>query len=165
SHEVQVADWSLQPTFVLTNGDLRNAGNYYSLKWALPFYPRLKLFSYIGMATLGGLSLVTERGYSVSVAGGGRVATFTSTRDQGVYNVVTARPAAAIFVDKDQSLLFSLEISDVDHDFARLNLYPNALFKTDPGIGFFTSLTRDRHFMAGISLTRTLGLGVALGRQ
>lgn len=165
STEVQVMDWSLQPSFVVTNGDLRNVGNYYSLKWALPFYPRLKLFGYIGMSTLGGLSLVTERGYSVSVAGGGRVATFSTIRDQLAYNVVTAKPAAAIFVDKDQSLLFSLEISDVDYDFARLNLYPNALFKMDPGIGFFASATRDRHFMGGLSLTRTFGVGAAVGRQ
>ena len=68
-------------------------------------------------------------------------------------------------VDKDQSLLFSLEISDVDYDFARLNLYPNALYKTDPGIGFFASATRDRHFMAGLSFTRTLGVGAAVGKQ
>jgi hypothetical protein len=101
----------------------------------------------------------------VSVAGGGRVATFNTIRGELAYNVVTARPAAAIFVDKDQSLLFSLEIADVDYDFARLNLYPNAFLKTDPGIGFFASATRDRHFMAGLSFTRTLGVGAAVGKQ
>jgi hypothetical protein len=165
SREIIVSDWSLQPSFAVHNGDLRNEGNYYALKWALPFYPRLSLFSYIGMSTLGGLSLKTERGYSISVAGGGRVDTFTTLRDDGEYNVVTARPAAAIFVDRDESLLVSLEISEVKYDWMRLNIYPNTFFKTDPGVGFFGSATRDGHFMAGLSFTRTLGVGLAVGKQ
>jgi hypothetical protein len=159
-----VSDSSLQPTFHLSSGDLRNVGNNYSIKFPLPFYERLRLFGYIGMQTMGGLSFVLERGYSVSVAVGARVTRLQATANNAVYNVIGSAPAAAILVDRNESTLFSLQISGVDYDYARLQLYPNAFFRTDPGIGLFAGVTQYGHVMAGISVTRALGLGVAAGK-
>jgi hypothetical protein len=54
SHTIVIADWSLQPSFTLPNGELHNVGNYFAAKWALPFYRRLSLFAWYGEATTAG---------------------------------------------------------------------------------------------------------------
>jgi hypothetical protein len=163
SKYVIVSDWSLQPSFTVTNGYLRNAGNYYSLKMPIPYYERLRLFGYIGMSTLGGLSYQLERGYSASIAFGAKVSSFESAANGYVYNVIEGQPAAAVFVDRNDSLLVSLEVANVQDNYARLNIYPNAFFKMDPSIGLWAALTKNGHVMAGISVTRALGLGAAVG--
>jgi len=45
----------------MTGFDLHNQGQYFAAKIPLPFYPRLRLFAWGGMAQLGGLSLKVER--------------------------------------------------------------------------------------------------------
>jgi hypothetical protein len=163
SEDIIVSDWSLQPSFSLPSGDLRNVGNYYALKWPLPFYERLRLFGYLGMSTLGGLSYVLERGYSVSVAGGAKVDSFYNAADGQVTNVISAQPAAAVFVDRNDSALLSLQVSGVQYDYARLNVFPNAFYKMDPSIGAWAAVTKDGHWSGGVALVRALGLGIAAG--
>src|SRR6185503_1896382 len=71
SRTVTISDWSLQPSFTLPKGELHNQGNYFAAKWPLPFYPRLRLFSWFGEATTGGLSFAVNDEYSVSAVVGG----------------------------------------------------------------------------------------------
>ena len=61
SRQVVISDWSLQPTFTFPHGQLHNQGNYFAARWALPFYPRLRLFAWFGEATTGGLSFRIDR--------------------------------------------------------------------------------------------------------
>ena len=44
-----------------------------------------------------------------------------------------------------------------------LNVYPNAFFKTDPGVGFFTIVGTDGRYELGVSFTRSLGFGIGGG--
>jgi hypothetical protein len=162
SKYVIVADWSLQPALTIPSGDLHNVGNYYGVKIPLPFYERLRLFGYVGFSSIGGLSFKLDSQYSISAAAGGRVANFENASATSVENVVKLKPTGALFVDRNNSLLGSLQVSDVRDYFIHLNVYPNGLFKTDPGIGFFTVLSRDGHWIAGLSVTK-LPLGIATG--
>ena len=164
SSDVILSDWSLQPSLTVPGGDLHNAGSYYALKWPVPFYPRLRLFGYMGFSTMGGLSYELPRGYSVSVAYGAKVQSFyNETPGHQVTNVIDTKPVAGVFVDRHESLLFSLQVSGVEHDYLRINLYPNAFFHMDPSIGAFAAVTKDGHVMGGISVTRAFGLGLGAG--
>jgi hypothetical protein len=159
-----VSDWSLQPSLLLPSGDLQNVGNYYAGKVPIPFYPRLRLFAYAGISTLGGLSFVVKDGYSVSGAFGGRVDTFTNLGgNTSVFNVVSMRPSGALFVDKNDSLLASLQVSATSYYTVSANLYPNAFFHTDPGLGLWTAANADGKFIVGVSITRALGMGFGVG--
>ena len=62
------------------------------------------------------------------------------------------------------SLLASLQFANVTDYFAHFNLYPNAIVKMDPGLGFFFAMTKEnQHFVTGISFTRSLGFGLGTG--
>jgi hypothetical protein len=163
THTMILSDWSLQPAVMLPSGQLQNAGNYYSLKFPLPFYRDLRLFAYGGYSSLAGLSWKFDRQHSVTVAAGGRVDYFDNSSTVEVANIVQMRPSGAIFLDRNESLLASVQVSDAKDYFLQMNVYPNAIVHTDPGFGFFTVLTKDARFAVGVSVTRLLGLGVGAG--
>lgn len=163
SSNVIVADWSLQPAFAIPSGNLQNQGNYYSVKVPLPFYERLRLFGYMGFSTMGGLSMKITPELSISGAVGGRIASLENNNSTTLENNVTSRPSAALFIDKNDSLLASVQVSDVSDYAVQMNVYPNALFHTKPGVGFFGVVGRDAHWLAGLSFTGTLGFGIAAG--
>jgi hypothetical protein len=173
SKYVIVADWSLQPALAVTTGDLHNVGNYYSVKIPIPFYERLRLFGYVGFSSLAGLSYKLTPQISISAAAGSRVANFENASTTQVENVVKLKPSAAVFVDRNNSLLASLQVSDVQDYFVHLNVYPGALTQGRLGstsadvfpllnrLGFFTVIARDGHWATGISLSG-LPLGAAV---
>lgn len=163
SHTMIVSDWSLQPAIGTTRGTLYNVGNYYSVKVPMPFWPNLRLFAYAGYSTQFGLSYKLGQ-HSISASYGARFTNLENLGKNVVENTVQSVPAGAIFFDRKDSLLASLQIADVPDYFAHLNVYPNAFFWSDPGIGFFFALSRDAdRFATGISLTRSLGFGVGTG--
>jgi hypothetical protein len=162
SKYVIVADWSLQPALAVPTGDLHNVGNYYSVKIPVPFYERLRLFGYVGFSSMAGLSYKLSAQTSVSGAVGSRVANFENASTTQVENVVKLKPSAAIFFDRNNSLLASLQVSDVKDYFVHLNVYPGALtqlsggasvFSGLQGLGSFTVIARDGHWITGISLS------------
>jgi len=159
SRELVLADWSLQPVFTAPDGFLHNQGNYFAAKWALSFYPRLKLFSWFGMATLGGLSYQVDREYSVTLAAGARSTRFVNTAQTSVLNSVDWVPSAAAFVDRNNSPLAILQVSNVDDYFVHLNVYPGVVPLSNPGVGFFGVLDKAGHVTAGVVSTWTLGVG------
>jgi len=162
SRSVIVSDWSLQPVFTAPHGDIHNQGNYYAAKWALPFYDRLRLFGYMGFSSLGGLSMKITDDLSISAAAGAKVERIASV--QAVTgDLVTLRSSGALFLDRNESLLASVQVADVQDYFVHVNVYPNAFFHTDPGVGLFAVLSKDARFMAGVSLTRSFGFGVGGG--
>lgn len=160
SQNVVIADWSLQPAIALTSGNLHNQGNYYAAKIAVPFHPRLRLFGYGGMATMGGLSYLVGNGYSISAGAGGK---FAFDRGVGPAASVATKLTGAVFLDRNNSLLASIDVSDVQDYFASVNVYPNAFVHTDPGFGFWGVMGKDGRFVTGVSFTRAFGLGIGAG--
>ena len=133
------------------------------MQFPLPFYRRLKLLFYEGFSTLGGLSYEVGSGYSISAAAGGRVDTFVNSSIGSVFNVVSMKPSGALFVDRNNSLLASVQVSATTYYTVSANLYPNAFFLMDPGVGLWTAVNADGSFLVGASITRVLGLGVGGG--
>ena len=165
SETVTVSDWSLQPSFTLPRGDLHNVGNYYSAKYKLPFYERLRLFGYMGFASMGGLSFLLGDGYSLSAAAGAKVGSFDNSSQTQVENVVLLRPAGALFLDRRESLLASVQVADVPDYFVHVNVYPNAIPGVNPGFGLWGVVGKDGRFIAGVSLRHLFGMGAGAGTQ
>lgn len=160
SRTLIVSDWSGQPTFTLPSGDLHGVGNYFATKLPLPFYPDVRLFAHYGLGTMGGLSYVVGRGYSISGAFGSKVTRLSSTDGRVVQNDISYVPAAGLFLDRHESLLASVKVADVLDYTAQIDVYPNAFLTTDPGVGLFAAIGRSGSFAAGLTLTRTFGLGL-----
>ena len=159
SHTVVLADWSLQPSFTLPNGELHNVGNYFAAKWALPFYRRLSLFSWYGEASTGGLSFALDDDYSLSASAGGAAIHITNTATHSVENVVSFVPTGAIFLDRHNSLLASLQITNVDDYFIHFNIYPHAFTDRGPAVGVWGVVDKRARVAAGFAIGRPFGLG------
>lgn len=163
SKKLIALDWSLQPAFSLPKGEIHNQGNYYAAKIPTFVTDRVHLFAYGGISTLFGLSYKLDSEYSLSLAGGARLENFRNSSLKQVLNVVSLTPAGAIFVDRNNSLLGSLQISNVKDYFIHLNVYPNAFFHSDPGFGFWTVIGQEGQWLVGLSMTRSFGFGLAGG--
>jgi hypothetical protein len=157
--EVVIADWSMQPTFTARRGELHNQGNYFSAKWSLPFLPRLRLFTYFGETTAGGLSVRLGEGYSVSAAAGGAVVRLVNPSTRALESVVELAPTAAAFLDRNESLLASLQVADLEDSFIHLNLYPHVFSARGPAVGFWTIVDKQGRVALGISVSQLLGMG------
>jgi hypothetical protein len=159
SHTLVIADWSLQPAFTFPRPELNNVGNYFAAKWALPFYPRLRLFSYFGVATTGGLSFALDDQYSLSAAAGVTGTRIVNYATNVVDNHVVFAPTAAIFLDRRNSLLASVQVSDVEDSFVKVNLYPHALTPRGPAVGMWSVVDKHGRVAAGLSASFLLGMG------
>jgi hypothetical protein len=158
SRHLIMSDWSLQPSLTLTRGELHNHGNYFALKWPLPFYQRLRLFTYFGEATTGGLSFALNEEYSLSFAAGGAATRLVNEATNRVQNVVTFAPTALVFLDRRESLLASIQVSDLEDYFIHLNLYPHALTPRGPAVGLWTVVDKHGHVGLGLCIA-VLGMG------
>jgi hypothetical protein len=159
SRTVVISDWSLQPTFTAPNGQLHNVGNYFSAKWALPFYPRLSLFSWFGEATTAGLSFKLNGEYALSAAAGGAAIHLTNAATNRVENTVSFVPTGALFLDRNNSLLASLQVTDADDDLIHLNVYPHAFTARGPQIGGWAVLDKRARIAFGLAIGHSIGVG------
>jgi hypothetical protein len=161
SKTLVVADWSLQPSFTYPNFDLHNQGNYFAVKWALPFYPRMRAFVYMGLGTLFGASYQIDSQYSVSGGFGSMASRLVSTSNNNADNDVEFASCGGLFVDRNNSVLASLKVSNVPDYFLQLNLYPNAV--AGQPLGMWAVMDKGGHVVAGVSFSHTLGVGAGVG--
>jgi hypothetical protein len=159
SETVVLADWSLQPTMMLGDGKLRNAGQYFAARWKLPFSTRLSLFYYFGLSGLLGASYDLGAGYGLSAGAGLR------SRD---LRAAVAHPLqvnadlvwnAGVFLDQRNSLLVSVVASGVTTNMLLVNVYPGVLPPAAWSPGFWFSLTPDLRPAAGVTTRWTPGVG------
>jgi len=158
SRRMIMSDWSLQPSFTLHRGELHNHGNYFAIKWPLPFFPPLRLFTYFGEATTGGLSVKLGGEYSISAAAGGAATRLVNQATNRVENVVTFKPTGLLFLDRNDSLLASLQVSDIEDYFIHFNLYPHAISAKGPAFGYWTVVDKRGRVSMGVSFA-VLGFG------
>jgi hypothetical protein len=161
SRYILMSDWSMQPSFTYPTGELHNEGNYYALKWPLPFYPDLRLFMYMGLGTLFGLSYKFDGQHSLSMGGGTMASRLIASSRTNADNTVQFAPMAGVFLDRNGSLLASLKLTGVQDYFINFNLYPNAF--SVPQLGLWTVVDRGGHFVTGVVFTQVLGLGFGIG--
>lgn len=160
SEQLNMADWSLQPTITIPNASLQNAGQYFSMKYALPFYKPLRLFGRFGMSTLLGLSYRFNNGYSVSIGGGIRPNTLRLLDIKGRQVTIDSKLSGGIFLDKDNSLMASLVVSDVPDYFITANVYPGLLKLGKFTPGLWAAVGKTGYVTFGINTVYTFGVGI-----
>ena len=159
SEQLHMSDWSLQPTLMLPSRSLYNSGQYFSLKYNLPFAPRWALFSRMGMGMIGGLSYKVNTDYSFSFGAGARPYQWVMVDTVGRQQTVSTRFSAGVFLDKNNSLMASFVYSDVDDYFLHLNVYPGILHLGKLSPGLWAVVKKDGTPIFGISSTLFIGLG------
>lgn len=136
SEELNLQDWSRQPSFSLVDGRLLNNGQYFSVKWKIPGLDPWHLFYYFGMDGITGVTYRFANGKALSAGigfGAGR-------RD--VVDPVTNRQTvtlvwnAGVFYDDDGSLLASATYIGKFKEAVNVNVYPGliSLFGFEPGV-------------------------------
>lgn len=164
SHDVILSDWSRMPALTFPGGNLNNTGNDFSVKIPVNSASRLSPFLHMGLGTLGGVSYRAYSEYAVSVAAGGRSYRLTNVSLDSLENRVKFAPSVALFVDRNQSLLASLQLSDIDDSWLQISIFPNAFYRSKPGVGFWYNVGKHGEFATGVSLTHTLEVGLGYER-
>jgi hypothetical protein len=83
------------------------------------------------------------------------------TSNTNADNDVEFAPQAGIFVDRNNSLLASLKVTNVLDYFLQFNLYPNAF--SIPELGIWAVADKGGHFVTGLSFSKSFGVGVGIG--
>jgi hypothetical protein len=150
--ELNFADWSLQPSVSFRNGELHNMGQFFSMKWKLPFSENWHLFYFFGTHAIGGLSYKFENGIAIS-AGAGAATNQIIELDE-VVNKKTVGMVGSLgfFVDKNNSLLASLSIARRTDYTANLNIYPGLINLGSVLPGIWLAYTESKNIICGISV-------------
>jgi hypothetical protein len=155
SATVQISDWSSMPFIDPVHGKIDNVSQNWAIKSPLPLVERTRLFVYLGMNEEAGLSFKVNTEYAVS--GGGGVSTIDivesdSREETGRVMTIMYSWNCGLFIDKGNSLLFSLLLSNTRMYKARANVYPLPEFhfgKFRPA--FFAAIARGNDVVFGIT--------------
>lgn len=160
SNTLHMADWSQMPTITIPYGTLQNNGQYFSLKYSLPFYKPLKLFARMGMSTQLGLSYQLNEEYCLSVGAGVRSYELEFLDSAARQVTVTTTPTAGIFLDKNNTILASLIWSHSVDNFLNANVYPGVLRIGSFSPGLWAIIGREGYATFGITSKYTFGVGI-----
>ncbi len=160
SHTLHGAVWGKQPSFIIGSGELHNVGQYYSFKLKPSVWNRTSLFYHVGMGLMVGLSRELENQYAFSVGAGIKTSKLREVDEKtGLYTIEKAE-TVGLFLDRENSLLASLQVSHNAKKVIELNIYPGIL--PIPGTGFWMSRSRDGIFHMGLTTRIGIGTGVKI---
>jgi hypothetical protein len=151
AEEMNLSDWSLQPGYTYRNSELHNVGQYFSIKWKLPFSEKWHLFYYFGTNGMGGLSYKYDNGAALSFGLG------FSASNLIIVDEITNKKSlnldfnAGIFYDRNNSLLASLVYTKSSDYMLNLNVYPGVLKLGSLSPGFFTAYNPEGKIIWGLS--------------
>jgi hypothetical protein len=161
---MNLADWSLQPSFSLRNSHLENNGQFYSIKWKFPFSERWHLFYFFGTNGVGGLSYKRDDGSSFSVGVGMAAAKLIVLNDRTNKQTLDLVWNIGFFYDVQNSLLTSLSISKKTDYALNLNVYPGIIKIGNFSPGSWIALNRDGTMIVGLTAAWT-PFGIAYGSK
>ena len=154
SSTLHMTAWSGQPAWNPAYNTLENQSQYYIIKYQLPFAERTSLFYHFGDNGMLGLSYRRDNNESITASAGFATRELRTVDVRNAARTVSVSLGwiAAIFYDRDNSLLASLMASNRINEKVRLNIYPGVidLFGVSPGL--FVSIGRENHFIAGFSV-------------
>ena len=158
AEELNLSDWSLQPSFRIRDETLQNNGQYFTIKWLPPFSEKWQLFYTFGMDGLLGLSYKIDDEHTISAGAGfiGREL-IDLDKDKNIKSVKLAW-STGVFYDKNNSLLASLKLSDhIDYQVV-INIYPGIVKLGNFSPGLWAAIDKTGKYMIGISTIWTPGL-------
>lgn len=156
---LNMRDWSLQPSVTFPDGKLQNVGQYFALKWELPFSKNNYLFTHLGMGGLFGLSHKINQTDAISFGAGVKTTTTIKVDNGRNKWTVGVKWSAALFWDSDNSLLASLKLNGMKDYFCELNIYPGVIKLPYFSPGIWSVIGLDGNFTFGISTRYSIGIG------
>ncbi|MFA6541420.1 MAG: hypothetical protein WCT99_07440 [Bacteroidota bacterium] len=151
SETMNLADWSLQPSFSLRNLHLENNGQFFSVKWKFPFSERWHLFYFFGTNGVGGLSYKYADGSAFSVGVGLAAAKLIVLNNRTNKQTLDLVWNIGFFYDVQNSLLTSLSISKKTDYAVDLNIYPGIITLGDFSPGTWLALNRNGTMIIGLT--------------
>ena len=151
SKTLNLSDWSLQPSFSLRNGELHNNGQFFSMKWKLPFSERWHLFYYFGTNGVGGLSYKFEDGSAISFGAGLAASDLIMVDNKRNKKTLGLVGNFGLFFDRNNSLLAGLSVTIKTDYMVNLNIYPGVIKIGNFSPGFWASYNQNGNVIYGIS--------------
>ncbi len=161
SKKLNLADWSLQAAITFPNGRVI-AGQYFSMKWKLPFSEEYSIFYRYGMGALFGLSKKIKQTDNLSVGIGFKTKHLVDLENEFRQRTIETSWHAGVFYDRNNSLLFSLVMSGVKEYFCMIDVYPGVIKYGNFSPGLWTIIGRDRQLIFGISTSFVFSTGYEL---
>ena len=155
---MHAAVWGKQPSLLISNGELHNVGQNYVLKWGPSSWERTTLFYHFGMGGLLGVSLTSMKGLTYSVGAGFKTSKLREVDPKAAVYTIEPAPALGFFIDRNNSLLASLQLSDAFDTISEINIYPGVL--PLPNTGLWVSATRRGEINLGITVKWGIGAGI-----
>ncbi len=155
SQTLNLTDWSYQPAYNPTSGNLENAGQNFIMKYKFPFDKKYALFYHFGMNGLAGLSYEFRKDESFSLAAGLRNSELVEVTDEtgGRKQTAVVLWNAGFFYDRNNSLLFSILVSGQRSYRVVTNIYPGLVSIAGFSPGFFVAYTTGRTIAFGINVS------------
>jgi len=161
SETLNLSDWSLQATITAPNGRV-NAGQYFSLKWKLPFSEDYSLFYCYGMAGVVGISKKVDSENSLSAGLGFRTKHLVDVGPNRQRTIETGWKLG-IYYDRNNSLLASIVLSGIKEYFCMIDIYPGIIKFGDFSPGVWTVIGRNGNVMFGLSTRYIISVGYEFG--
>lgn len=163
SGTLNMTAWPGQPAWNPQYGTLENHGQYYIMKYRLPWGERTSLFYHFGDNGMLGVSYRHNDDESVTMSAGFAARELrTVDVTNGARSVtVSLGWIAGLFYDRNNSVLASVMASNRVNEKVRVNVYPGMVRLFGSTTGFFAGLGRDDRLVAGISFS-WLPFGFAL---
>lgn len=160
SEKIILRSWLGQASFVPQDLSLRNTGQYYTVKIQPSFAGPLSFFYYMGAGWLFGGG-VDVSGNTYSLAYGMKTEkTFIIDQDTE-QEYVKFTPSAGFFVDRENSLLFSLVVQthSVYQENIRLDLFPGILKIGNTTFGLWANYSFENRSYFGLTYRGIPGIG------
>lgn len=159
ARELNLSDWSLQASLTAPGWRV-NAGQYFSIKWKLPFSDKYSLFYRYGMGALFGLSEKMENGDNLSYGIGFKSKHFMEVKSDVRQRTIATSWHAGVFIDRENSLLASFVMSGVKEYFIMADVYPGVLRAENFSPGIWTIIGRNGDVLIGFSSKWLIGFGL-----
>lgn len=157
--KLELADWSSQPAFCFPDKTLQNNGQYFSIKWKTPLSDNVKFFHYFGMNGLTGISVPVNNEHSLSFAAGLRAKNLITVDAAARHNSLELVWNAAVFWDKNNSLMASLSLSGLTHSLLAVNIYPGVVNIGGFSPGLWLNVSQKGKLSFGTSVFFSPGVG------
>ncbi|MCZ7557339.1 MAG: hypothetical protein M5R41_13140 [Bacteroidia bacterium] len=156
---LHLADWSLQPALLLSNGHVHNAGQYFSVRLGIPGSERWSLLYVFGLNGLLGASVRLDNGDAISLAAGLRTKQLHAETENPLRVTADLTWSGGLYWDREGSLLASFVLSGISSNLLTANVYPGVFRIGGISPGCFITVTTEGRIFAGINSTWGIGAG------
>lgn len=153
AEDLNLADWSQQPSFSLRNGELHNNGHFFSVKWKFPFSDSWHAFYYFGTNGVGGLSYKFQNGSAISVGLGLAASDLILLDEKTNKKTLGLVGNLGVFYDRNNSLLASLSITIKTDYMVNVNIYPGLIKIGDISPGIWGAYSQDGNIFWGLAFS------------